>query len=427
MKTKRTILLFLVLITLAPIILASFNVRTVQENQNDAKMDIELIQVGSPAGDWTMKELKSDVNKTFSVDFSGKVVMIDFFATWCGPCRDAMPYIKQIYDHFAGESKFVLMSISVDDPNYNESDLEAFAVDYNMDWLLFHDKTYTVANYFGVSAIPTMAIISKTGYIYYIEEGFGGVQLLESKVQTLLDLNDNSKPVVHEFSAAPTAVSVLDNDLTITTNVSDALLRHLKLTLTIGATTIEGELWNPASGELTHPFTIDPLVIWDAVQAGHTNMSIDLLAEDYVDKSETATIWVDLTNLPDTAAPEVSVTSIKEIDSSIGQNFKIYASFSDDLLLVNKSIQIWSGGELLAEEHNLKHDTGNIYYVDFYSVPVKKKLTIEVKAVAKDIAGNISEAVESYVVTDNTGIAFPLVLGGLVLANLLLLPLYRKR
>ncbi|RLI69924.1 MAG: hypothetical protein DRP02_09385 [Candidatus Gerdarchaeota archaeon] len=413
MKTRRMLLIFLVLATLAPVFLASVNVRTLQMNQIDTDISANLIAVGSTAPDWTMKELRSDVNKTFSVEYSGKVVMIDFFATWCGPCRDAMPYIKQINDYFAGESKFVLMSISGDDPNYDEADLKQFADDYEMDWLIFHDKTQQVSDDYDISAIPTMAIISKTGYIYYIEEGFGGVDLLKVKVQTLLDLSDNAAPVV--------------NELIVTTNVTDALLRHLKLSLTLGGTTLTSDLWNPDSTKLIHSFNINPIDIWDATQAGKENVTVHLLAEDYVGKSTTAELVVDLTKLTDSGPPTVSITRIEEIDSSIGQNFKIYASFADDLLLINKSIQIWINAALAVEETSLQHDTGNVYFASFYSVPVTKKMTIEIKAVAKDVAGNTAEGTQTYVVTDNTGIIFPLVLGGILLANLLLLPLYRKR
>ena len=427
MKTRRMLLIFLVLATLAPVFLASVNVRTLQMNQIDTDISANLIAVGSTAPDWTMKELRSDVNKTFSVEYSGKVVMIDFFATWCGPCRDAMPYIKQINDYFAGEPKFVLMSISLDDPNYDEADLEQFANDYEMDWLIFHDKTRQVSDDYDISAIPTMAIISKTGYIYYIEEGFGGVDPLKAKVQTLLDLSDSAAPVVNEFTAAPSALSVLDNELTVTTNVTDALLRHLKLSLTVGGTTLTSDLWNPDSTKLTHSFNVNPVDIWDATQAGKENVTVHLLAEDYVGKSTTAELVVDLTKLTDSGPPTVSITRIEEIDSSIGQNFKIYASFADDLLLSNKSIQIWINDALAVEETSLQHDTGNVYFASFYSVPVTKKMTIEIKAVAKDVAGNAAEGTQTYVVTDNTGITFPLVLGGILLANLLLLPLYRKR
>ena len=421
------ILIFFVLITLAPVFLASVNVRTLQTSQIDTDLGVELIGVGSEAPDWTMKELRSDVNKTFSVDFSGKVVMIDFFATWCGPCRAAMPYIKQINDYFAGESKFVLMSISVDRPSYNESDLEQFAEDYEMDWLLFHDKTRDVSSAYAISAIPTMVIISKTGYIYYIETGFGGVEPLKAKVQTLLDLSDSAAPVVNEFTAAPSAISVLSNKLTVTTNVTDDLLRHLRVSLTVEGTNYVNELWNPSATQLTHSFNIDPVAIWDATQAGKTNVTVSLLAEDYVDKSTTEEIVVNLLKLTDNGEPTVSITRIEEIDSSVGQNFEIYASFTDDLLLINKSIQIWINGALVAEKTTLKHDTGDVYYASFYSVPVTKKMTIEIKAVAKDVAGNTTEKTQLYVVTDDTGITFPLVVGGLLLANLLLLPLYRRR
>ena len=106
---------------------------------------------------------------TFSLsDFRGKIVLLDFFATWCGPCRSEMPHLKATQDEFYEE--LVVISISVD-PDYDTVErLQQFRSSYNITWTLARDTANVAAKY-DVSAIPTLYVIDQNGYVTFHKVG----------------------------------------------------------------------------------------------------------------------------------------------------------------------------------------------------------------------------------------------------------------
>jgi thioredoxin-like negative regulator of GroEL len=71
-------------------------------------------------------------------DLQGKVVLLDFWATWCGPCREALPHMKRIAQKFSGEP-LVILSISLDD---DEQKWKDFVAKNEMSWLQYRDGSF---------------------------------------------------------------------------------------------------------------------------------------------------------------------------------------------------------------------------------------------------------------------------------------------
>src|SRR5271155_1144238 len=96
-------------------------------------------------------------------DLQGKVVLIDFWATWCGPCREALPHIRQIAQKFQGQP-LVVLSVSLDS---DEQKWKDFVAKNEMTWLHYRDGGFTgsVANLFGVKAIPHTFTIDADGVL----------------------------------------------------------------------------------------------------------------------------------------------------------------------------------------------------------------------------------------------------------------------
>lgn len=93
----------------------------------------------------------------------GKVVLIDFWATWCGPCREALPHVREISKKFNGQPLMVL-SISVDT---DEAKWKEFVAKNEMTWPQYCDHGFTgpVAKSFGVQAIPNTYTIDADGIL----------------------------------------------------------------------------------------------------------------------------------------------------------------------------------------------------------------------------------------------------------------------
>ena len=122
------------------------------------------IDVGAPAPSWTLKNAAGEERSL--EDYRGKIVLMDFWATWCGPCKVAMPGMQKIHEELSGKGVVVLGINCWDDP--------AAAVAY------MKDQQYTyptllngdqVAGEYGVSGIPTFYVVGPDGTVIHHEVG----------------------------------------------------------------------------------------------------------------------------------------------------------------------------------------------------------------------------------------------------------------
>jgi len=114
-------------------------------------------------------------------DLAGKVVLIDFWATWCGPCREALPHVKEIAHKFAGQP-LVVMSISLDTDDAKWRD---FVIKNEMTWVQTRDNGFEgkVATMFGVHAIPATFTIDADGVL---QDQHVGDAAIEGKLKKLI-------------------------------------------------------------------------------------------------------------------------------------------------------------------------------------------------------------------------------------------------
>ena len=112
--------------------------------------------------------------------YRGKVVLVDFWATWCAPCRREMPHVKALYEKFKDKG-FDVVAVSLD------RDLDALAQylkENNIAWTnLAGDGTQALAQKYGVRGIPTMMLIDQTGKIVDIRHN---VAQLAPQIEPLL-------------------------------------------------------------------------------------------------------------------------------------------------------------------------------------------------------------------------------------------------
>jgi peroxiredoxin len=107
-------------------------------------------------------------------DLAGKVVLLDFWATWCGPCREALPHVREIAKKFQGQP-LVVLSVSLDNDQQKWKD---FITKNEMTWPQCFDGGFTgpVAKMFGVEAIPHTFTIDADGVLQDEHIGDAGIE-----------------------------------------------------------------------------------------------------------------------------------------------------------------------------------------------------------------------------------------------------------
>jgi peroxiredoxin len=114
-------------------------------------------------------------------DLQGKVVLLDFWATWCAPCREALPHIRQVAKKFQGEP-LVILSVSLD---ADEQKWKEFIVKNEMTWPQYRDASFSgpIARMFAVNAIPHTFTIDADGVLQ--DEHIGDASI-EGKLKKLI-------------------------------------------------------------------------------------------------------------------------------------------------------------------------------------------------------------------------------------------------
>lgn len=135
------------------------------------------------AGDFSLVDIEGTPFRLS--DFRGRVVLLDFMATWCGPCRMSMSDLLEIRDEF-GED-VVLISISVDPASDTVEQLRSWRDSWEADWIHARDTADPpVGRRFEISAIPTLVIVDKNGGIGFRHVGLTPVTTLKREISELL-------------------------------------------------------------------------------------------------------------------------------------------------------------------------------------------------------------------------------------------------
>lgn len=114
-----------------------------------------------PAPEFTLKTL--DNKKVALKDLKGKYVFLNFWATWCGPCREEMPSMERLYQKFKSKKNFAMLAASID--RGGEKAVKRFMEDNNFTFTILLDEDSEVAAEYGVMGIPATYLIDPEGFI----------------------------------------------------------------------------------------------------------------------------------------------------------------------------------------------------------------------------------------------------------------------
>lgn len=115
----------------------------------------------------------------------GKVVLVDFWASWCGPCRQEMPFLERLHDEYADQG-LVVVAVNIDN---DESNMRRFLRRTPVSFRVVHDGRRRVADRYDPPSMPSSYLIDERGVVRYVHEGFraSDARAIERQVKRLLE------------------------------------------------------------------------------------------------------------------------------------------------------------------------------------------------------------------------------------------------
>jgi len=128
--------------------------------------------------------LKTKDGKTLTLSkLKGKVVVVNFWATWCGPCRAEIPGFREVYEKYKPKG-LEIIGISLDENGWE--DVTPFVSRYNVNYPIVVGNQKVADSYGDLSAIPVSFVIDKRGYIVDRHLGLLSKEQLENMIKDLL-------------------------------------------------------------------------------------------------------------------------------------------------------------------------------------------------------------------------------------------------
>ena len=134
-----------------------------------------------------LDDLDGDIVSTASL--RGKVVLLNFWATWCPPCRDEIPELIELSKRF--KDRLQIVGVSMDDAP--EDEVRQFARNMGMDYPIVMGSRTLSAEYGGVPALPTSFVVNTEGRIVQKHEGLYPIDVYDSEVRSLLGMPVEAK------------------------------------------------------------------------------------------------------------------------------------------------------------------------------------------------------------------------------------------
>ncbi len=149
-----------------------------------AQDEFTLVKLGENAPDFTFETAPGKTQKLSNL--KGKVVWINFFATWCGPCRKELPHLQEeVYDKYKDNENFVLIILGRE---HKWDEVNKFKAEQGFTMPFYPDPERTVFSLYAKQNIPRNFIIGKDGKVAYSSIGFEPAEFekIKGKVKELL-------------------------------------------------------------------------------------------------------------------------------------------------------------------------------------------------------------------------------------------------
>jgi thiol-disulfide isomerase/thioredoxin len=154
-----------------------------EATENPGETAAETEAKGSEAPDFTVYDLEGNAYKLS--DFRGKPVLLNFWASWCGPCQMEMPDFQKFYETHGDKVNFVIVNLTDGQQETVES-ASAFIAEKGYTFPVYYDTDIDAAMKYGVSAVPVSYFIDAEGRFVAWAQGAMDADMLQQGMDMLL-------------------------------------------------------------------------------------------------------------------------------------------------------------------------------------------------------------------------------------------------
>ncbi len=117
-------------------------------------------------------------------DLAGKVVLVDFWASWCNPCKASFPAMEQLLERH-GKDGLVIVAVNLDD---KRADMEAFLKKNPVSFIVVRDAEKKLVSAVNIGSMPTSFLLDRAGKIRAVHNGFHGEETMNKYEQEITQL-----------------------------------------------------------------------------------------------------------------------------------------------------------------------------------------------------------------------------------------------
>lgn len=177
-RSLKFIVLLIIMMSIVSLSAGCTLIQNIRSLYTDVPEEDTVAIVGYE-NNFTLKDIKG--GEISLSDFTSDIIVLNFWATWCPPCRQEIP------DFIAASHKYEDKGVQfIGVSNEDVSTIEDFANEYGIDYILLVDRGSAIMNEWGVRAIPTTYILDKNGQIMFKNVGMMTGSQLEGAIEDLL-------------------------------------------------------------------------------------------------------------------------------------------------------------------------------------------------------------------------------------------------
>lgn len=135
------------------------------------------------ADDFTVYDL--EMNEVKLSDYFGKPIIINFWASWCGPCKSELPAFNNLYEKYKEDVVFLMINLT-DGQKDTESSIKKFVSDNGYSFPVYYDIEYDASDTYGVRSIPETVFINAEGSLYDTRIGAMSEVVLENHIKQMI-------------------------------------------------------------------------------------------------------------------------------------------------------------------------------------------------------------------------------------------------